>query len=54
MDYNIDGNLFENIRNRPMDYDIYGMFISNFEPSMKVECAGDIGKLIINLFGELK
>jgi len=50
MDYNINGSLFEDIHNRPGDHDLYGIFISNFEPLMKVECAWDVGKLVKKVF----
>ena len=46
MDYNINGDLFEDITNRPGDHNLYGIFISNFELSIKVECVWDVGKLI--------
>ena len=46
MDYNVKGNLFEDISNRPGDHGLYGVFISNFKLETSVECVWDVGKLI--------
>jgi|Deesub1362A_J573_1020465.scaffolds.fasta_scaffold00662_16 predicted AlkP superfamily phosphohydrolase/phosphomutase len=46
MDYNINSNYFENIENRFGDHALYGIFISNFKPPIKVECVWDVGRLI--------
>ncbi|MCQ6254491.1 alkaline phosphatase family protein [Methanocaldococcus sp.] len=45
-DYNMNGYLFEDVHGRPGDHGLFGIFMSNFEPPIKVECVWDVGKLI--------
>jgi len=50
MDYNINNDLFEDVQNRVGDHDLYGIFISNFNPLIKIECIWDVGQLIKKVF----
>ncbi len=46
MDYNANGNLYDNVYNRPGEHGLYGLFISNFKPETNVENVWEVGKLI--------
>lgn len=51
MDYNINGQIFEDIPNRPGEHGLYGIFLSNFSPQVDVNTVWDVGKLMRRVLG---